>query len=293
MQRNVIFRNPVLPYLLLAPQLLITIVFFFLPGFQAVLMSFQQQDAFGTSVVFVGLENFRQVLTNPDYLASLWRTLYFSFAVTLLSMLLALVLAVAADRVLRSRAVYSTALMVPYAIAPVVAGVLWLFMFNPSIGVLAYVLKQMGVNWNPTLNGDHAMVLVILASAWKQIAYNFLFFLAGLQAIPKSLLEAAAIDGASRTRSFWTIVFPLLSPTTFFLLVVGLVYAFFDTFGVIHAITGGGPAKATETLVYRLYYDGVIALDLGSSAAQSVLLMLMVIGMTMVQFRFVERKVHY
>jgi sn-glycerol 3-phosphate transport system permease protein len=293
MQRNVIFRNPVLPYLLLAPQLLITIVFFFLPGLEAVLMSFQQQDAFGTSVVFVGLENFRQVLGNPDYLASLWRTLYFSFAVTLLSMLPALVLAVAADRVLRSRAVYSTALMVPYAIAPVVAGVLWLFMFNPSIGVLAYVLKQLGVNWNPTLNGDHAMVLVILASAWKQIAYNFLFFLAGLQAIPKSLLEAAAIDGASRSRSFWTIVFPLLSPTTFFLLVVGLVYAFFDTFGVIHAITGGGPAKATETLVYRVYYDGVIALDLGSSAAQSVLLMLMVIGLTMVQFRFVERKVHY
>ena len=293
MQRNVIFRNPVLPYLLLIPQLAITVVFFFLPGFQAVLMSFQQQDAFGISVVYVGLENFRQVMSNPDYLASVWRTLYFSFSVTLLSMVPALVLAVAADRVLRSQTVYNTALMVPYAIAPVVAGVLWLFMFNPSIGVLSYVLKQAGVNWNPILNGDHAMSLVILASAWKQIAYNFLFFLAGLQAIPKSLLEAAAIDGASRSRSFWTIVFPLLSPTTFFLLVVGLVYAFFDTFGVIHAMTGGGPAKATETLVYRVYYDGVIALDLGSSAAQSVLLMLMVIGMTMVQFRFVERKVHY
>ena len=293
MQRNVIFRNPVLPYLLLIPQLAITVVFFFLPGFQAVLMSFQQQDAFGILVVYVGLENFRQVMSNPDYLASVWRTLYFSFSVTLLSMVPALVLAVAADRVLRSQTVYNTALMVPYAIAPVVAGVLWLFMFNPSIGVLSYVLKQAGVNWNPILNGDHAMSLVILASAWKQIAYNFLFFLAGLQAIPKSLLEAAAIDGASRSRSFWTIVFPLLSPTTFFLLVVGLVYAFFDTFGVIHAMTGGGPAKATETLVYRVYYDGVIALDLGSSAAQSVLLMLMVIGMTMVQFRFVERKVHY
>lgn len=293
MQRNVIFRNPLLPYFLLVPQMAITVVFFFLPGFQAVLMSFQQQDAFGISVVYVGLENFRQVLSNPDYLASVWRTLYFSFSVTLLSMVPALVLAVAADRMLRSQTVYNTALMVPYAIAPVVAGVLWLFMFNPSIGVLAYVLKQAGINWNPTLNGNHAMSLVILASAWKQIAYNFLFFLAGLQAIPKSLLEAAAIDGASRSRSFWTIVFPLLSPTTFFLLVVGLVYAFFDTFGVIHAMTGGGPAKATETLVYRVYYDGVIALDLGSSAAQSVLLMLMVIGMTMVQFRFVERKVHY
>ena len=293
MQRKVIFRNPLLPYFLLLPQMAITVVFFFLPGFQAVLMSFQQQDAFGISVVYVGLENFRQVLSNPDYLASVWRTLYFSFSVTLLSMVPALVLAVAADRMLRSQTVYNTALMVPYAIAPVVAGVLWLFMFNPSIGVLAYVLKQAGINWNPTLNGNHAMSLVILASAWKQIAYNFLFFLAGLQAIPKSLLEAAAIDGASRSRSFWTIVFPLLSPTTFFLLVVGLVYAFFDTFGVIHAMTGGGPAKATETLVYRVYYDGVIALDLGSSAAQSVLLMLMVIGMTMVQFRFVERKVHY
>lgn len=293
MQRKVIFRNPLLPYFLLVPQMAITVVFFFLPGFQAVLMSFQQQDAFGISVVYVGLENFRQVLSNPDYLASVWRTLYFSFSVTLLSMVPALVLAVAADRMLRSQTVYNTALMVPYAIAPVVAGVLWLFMFNPSIGVLAYVLKQAGINWNPTLNGNHAMSLVILASAWKQIAYNFLFFLAGLQAIPKSLLEAAAIDGASRSRSFWTIVFPLLSPTTFFLLVVGLVYAFFDTFGVIHAMTGGGPAKATETLVYRVYYDGVIALDLGSSAAQSVLLMLMVIGMTMVQFRFVERKVHY
>ncbi len=293
MQRNVIFNNPVLPYLLLVPQMAITVVFFFLPGFQAVLMSFQQQDAFGTSVVFVGLENFRLVLTNPDYMASLWRTLYFSFSVTVLAMVPALLLAVAADRVLRSQTVYNTALMIPYAIAPVVAGVLWFFMFNPSIGVLSYALKQFGVNWNPTLNGDHAMTLVILASAWKQIAYNFLFFLAGLQAIPKSLLEAAAIDGASRNRAFWTIVFPLLSPTTFFLLVVGLVYAFFDTFGVIHAITGGGPAKATETLVYRVYYDGVIALDLGSSAAQSVLLMLMVIGMTMVQFRFVERKVHY
>lgn len=293
MQRNVIFRNPLLPYLLLLPQMTITVVFFFLPGFQAVLMSFQQQDAFGISVVYVGLENFRQVLSNPDYLASVWRTLYFSFSVTLLSMVPALGLAVAADRLLRSQTVYNTALMVPYAIAPVVAGVLWLFMFNPSIGVLAYVLKQASVNWNPTLDGDHAMSLVILASAWKQIAYNFLFFLAGLQAISKSLLEAAAIDGASRSRSFWTIAFPLLSPTTFFLLVVGLVYAFFDTFGVIHAMTGGGPAKATETLVYRVYYDGVIALDLGSSAAQSVLLMLMVIGLTMVQFRFVERKVHY
>jgi sn-glycerol 3-phosphate transport system permease protein len=293
MQRNVIFRHRWLPYVLLAPQLAVTLIFFFWPGFQAVVMAFQQQDAFGTSVMFVGLENFRLVLSDPAYLESLWRTLYFSVAVTLLAMAPALALAVAADRVIRGRTVYSTALMIPYAIAPAVAGVLWLFMFNPSIGVVSFGLRAIGVDWNPTLDGSDAMWLVILASAWKQVAYNFLFFLAGLQAIPKSLLEAAAIDGASRTRRFWTIVFPLLSPTTFFLLVVGLVYAFFDTFGVIHAVTAGGPAKATEILVYKVYYDGIIALDLGGSAAQSVLLMLMVIGLTMVQFRFVERKVHY
>jgi sn-glycerol 3-phosphate transport system permease protein len=293
MQRNVIFRNRLLPYLLLAPQLAITLVFFFWPGFQALVMAFQLQDAFGTSVVFVGLENFRLVLSDPAYIESLWRTVYFSVAVILLSMVPALALAVAADRVVRGRSFYSTALMIPYAIAPAVAGILWLFMFNPAIGVVSFGLKAIGVDWNPVLDGSDAMWMVILASAWKQVAYNFLFFLAGLQAIPKSLLEAAAIDGASRTRRFWTIVFPLLSPTTFFLLVVGLVYAFFDTFGVIHAVTAGGPAKATEILVYKVYYDGIIAMDLGSSAAQSVLLMLMVIGLTMVQFRFIERKVHY
>lgn len=293
MQRQVIFQNKLLPYLLLAPQLTITLVFFFWPGFQAVVMAFQQQDAFGISVTYVGLENFRWVLSDPSYLETLWRTVYFSVAVTVLSMVPALALAVAADRVIRGRTAYSTALMIPYAIAPAVAGVLWLFMFNPSIGVVSFGLKSIGVDWNPTLDGSDAMWLVILASAWKQVAYNFLFFLAGLQAIPKSLLEAAAIDGASRTHRFWSIVFPLLSPTTFFLLVVGLVYAFFDTFGVIHAVTAGGPAKATEILVYKVYYDGIIALDLGGSAAQSVLLMLMVIGLTAVQFRFIERRVHY
>lgn len=293
MQRQVIFQNKLLPYLLLAPQLSITLVFFFWPGFQAVVMAFQQQDAFGISVTYVGLENFRWVLSDPSYLETLWRTVYFSVAVTVLSMVPALALAVAADRVIRGRTAYSTALMIPYAIAPAVAGVLWLFMFNPSIGVVSFGLKSIGVDWNPTLDGSDAMWLVIFASAWKQVAYNFLFFLAGLQAIPKSLLEAAAIDGASRTHRFWSIVFPLLSPTTFFLLVVGLVYAFFDTFGVIHAVTAGGPAKATEILVYKVYYDGIIALDLGGSAAQSVLLMLMVIGLTAVQFRFIERRVHY
>lgn len=293
MDRRVYFNNRALPYLLLAPQLAITAVFFFWPAGQALFMSLLQQDPFGARVVFVGLENFKAILEDPDYLAALWRTAYFSVAVTLLAMMPALLLAVMADRVARWAAFYKTTLVVPYAIAPAVAGVLWLFMFNPAIGIIAWAMKSAGVDWNPTLNGTHAMWLVILASAWKQIAYNFLFFLAGLQSIPRSLLEAASIDGASEARKFWTVVFPLLSPTTFFLLVVNLVYAFFDTFGVVHAVTGGGPAKATEILVYKVYYDGVHALDLGSSSAQSVILMAIVVALTVVQFRFIERKVHY
>ncbi|MFN9805791.1 MAG: sn-glycerol-3-phosphate ABC transporter permease UgpA [Betaproteobacteria bacterium] len=293
MDRRVYFNNRALPYLLLAPQLAITAVFFFWPAGQALFMSLLQQDPFGARVVFVGLENFKAILEDPDYLAALWRTAYFSVAVTLLAMVPALLLAVMADRVARWAAFYKTTLVVPYAIAPAVAGVLWLFMFNPAIGIIAWAMKSAGVDWNPTLNGTHAMWLVILASAWKQIAYNFLFFLAGLQSIPRSLLEAASIDGASEARKFWTVVFPLLSPTTFFLLVVNLVYAFFDTFGVVHAVTGGGPAKATEILVYKVYYDGVHALDLGSSSAQSVILMAIVVALTVVQFRFIERKVHY
>ncbi|MCX7961245.1 MAG: sn-glycerol-3-phosphate ABC transporter permease UgpA [Burkholderiales bacterium] len=293
MQRRVVFPNRVLPYVLLAPQLAVTVVFFLWPAGQAMFMSLLQQDPFGLRVTFVGLANFRAVLADPDYVAAFWRTVYFSLAVTALAMVPALVLAVMADRVLRAAAFYKTALIVPYAIAPAVAGVLWLFMFNPAIGSLAWVLKQLGVAWNPVLDGTHAMLLVILAAAWKQVAYNFVFFLAGLQAIPRTLLEAAAIDGAGEMRKFWTIVFPLLSPTTFFLLVVNVVYAFFDTFGVIHAVTGGGPAKATEILVYKVYYDGVHALNLGSSSAQSVILMAIVIALTMIQFRYIERRVHY
>jgi sn-glycerol 3-phosphate transport system permease protein len=293
MDRKVYFNNKALPYLLLAPQLAVTAVFFFWPAGQALFMSVLQQDPFGARVVFVGLENFAALIAEPDYLAAMWRTAWFSLAVTLFAMVPALLLAVMADRVVRWATFYKTTLIVPYAIAPAVAGVLWLFMFNPAIGSVAWVMKSLGVDWNPTLNGTHAMWLVILASAWKQIAYNFLFFLAGLQSIPRSLLEAASIDGASEARKFWTVVFPLLSPTTFFLLVVNLVYAFFDTFGVVHAVTGGGPAKATEILVYKVYYDGVHALDLGSSSAQSVILMAIVIGLTFVQFRFIERKVHY
>jgi sn-glycerol 3-phosphate transport system permease protein len=292
-ERRVTFPQKGLPYLLILPQLVVTLVFFFWPGAQAVYMSLLQQDPFGASVRFVGLENFALVFADEGYIAAFWRTLFFSFAVTVLAMVPALWLAVMCDRVIKGATFYTTAMLIPYAIAPAVAGVLWLFMFNPSIGVLAWWLKALGVDWNPTLDGSDAMLLVILASAWKQVAYNFLFFLAGLQAIPKSLLEAAAIDGARPMRRFWTIVFPLLSPTTFFLLVVGLVYAFFDTFGVISAVTQGGPATATETLVYKVYKDGVHNLDLGGSAAQSVVLMVIVIALTMIQFRFVERRVHY
>jgi sn-glycerol 3-phosphate transport system permease protein len=293
MERKVVFPQKGLPYLLLAPQLVITLVFFFWPGGQALYMSFLQQDPFGQSVRFVGLENFRLIFEDPEYLQTVWRTFYFALAVTILAMVPALLLAVMADRVIKGSTAYTTAMLVPYAVAPAVAGVLWLFMFNPSIGVVAWWMKALGVDWNPALDGSDAMWLVIVASAWKQVAYNFLFFLAGLQAIPKSLLEAAAIDGARPMRRFWTIVFPLLSPTTFFLLVVGLVYAFFDTFGVINAVTQGGPANATEILVFKVYKDGIQNLDLGSSAAQSVVLMAIVIALTMIQFRFVEKRVHY
>ncbi|MGL5001705.1 MAG: sn-glycerol-3-phosphate ABC transporter permease UgpA [Casimicrobium sp.] len=293
MQRRVIFSNQLLPYLLLAPQLAITLVFFFWPAGQAIHMSLLQQDAFGQSVTFVGLQNFKDVLCDPDYRATLWRTLIFSGAVAICALVPALLFALMAERVVRGATFYRTVLVLPYAIAPAVAGVLWLFLFSPSIGVVAYFLKKLGVDWNPKLDGNDAMILVIMAAAWKQISYNFLFFLAGLQSIPKALLEAASIDGAGEWRKFRTIIFPLLSPTTFFLLVVNIVYAFFDTFGIIDAVTSGGPAKATEVLVYKVYYDGVHALNLGSSAAQSVILMGIVIVLTAIQFRYVEKKVHY
>lgn len=293
MQRRVIFNNKLLPYLLLTPQLAVTLVFFFWPAGQAIHMSVLQQDAFGQSVTFVGLENFKEVLSDPDYRATLWRTVIFSTAVAVCALVPALLFAVMAERVIRGATFYRTVLVLPYAIAPAVAGVLWLFMFSPSIGIVGYWLKWFGIDWNPKLDGSDAMILVIMAAAWKQISYNFLFFLAGLQSIPKALLEAASIDGAGEWRKFRTIIFPLLSPTTFFLLVVNIVYAFFDTYGIIDTVTNGGPAKATEILVYKVYYDGVIALNLGSSAAQSVILMAIVIVLTAIQFRYVEKKVHY
>ena len=293
MERRVIFSNKLLPYLLLAPQLAVTLVFFFWPAGQAIHMSVLSQDAFGQSVTFVGLDNFKEVLNDPDYLKTLWRTLIFSGAVAVCALVPALLFAVMAERVVRGANFYRTVLVLPYAIAPAIAGVLWLFMFSPSIGIVAYGLKKLGIDWNPRLDGNDAMALVIMAAAWKQVSYNFLFFLAGLQSIPKALLEAASIDGAGEWRKFRTIVFPLLSPTTFFLLVVNIVYAFFDTFGIIDAVTSGGPAKATEVLVYKVYYDGVHALNLGSSSAQSVILMAIVIVLTAIQFKYVERKVHY
>jgi sn-glycerol 3-phosphate transport system permease protein len=293
MQRRVTFNNKFLPYLLLAPQVAITLVFFFWPAWQAIQLSVVQQDAFGQHSTFVGLTNFKELFTDPDYVKTLIRTLIFSSAVALTALIPALILAIMCERVVRGATFYRTLLVLPYAVAPAVAGVLWLFMFSPSVGIVAYGLKKLGMNWNPRLNGDHAMALIIMAAAWKQISYNFLFFLAGLQSIPKALLEAAAIDGASNWKRFWTITFPLLSPTTFFLLVVNIVYAFFDTFGIIDAVTSGGPAKATEVLVYKVYYDGVHALNIGSSAAQSVVLMVIVVALTAIQFRYVERKVHY
>ncbi len=293
MDRRVIFNNKFLPYMLLAPQLAVTLVFFFWPAGQAIQMSVMEQDAFGLTKTFVGLANFKELFADPEYLKTFWRTLVFSGAVAFCALVPALLFALMAERVVRGATFYRTVLVLPYAIAPAVAGVLWLFMFNPSVGIVAYWLKKLGIDWNPKLDGNDAMILVVMAAAWKQISYNFLFFLAGLQSIPKALLEAASIDGAGEWHKFRTIIFPLLSPTTFFLLVVNIVYAFFDTFGIIDAVTAGGPAKATEVLVYKVYYDGVVALNLGTSSAQSVILMAIVIVLTAIQFRYVEKKVHY
>ena len=279
--------------LLVAPQLLISFVFFFYPSGQAIWNSLFLPDPFGLKTEFVGLDNFRFLLSDPYYLASFKTTIIFSTAVSVSSMALGLYLAALADRLIKGAGVYQTLLIWPYAIAPAIAGVLWLFMFNGNIGLASYYLKALGYEWNHTLKGDQAMFLVILASSWGRISYNFLFFLAGLQAIPKSIIEAAAIDGASFWKRFGTIVIPLLSPITFFLLVVNIVYAFFDTFGVIHTITSGGPEQSTTILVYKVFSDGFVSLDLGSSAAQSVILLVLVGILTVIQFKYIERKVHY
>jgi sn-glycerol 3-phosphate transport system permease protein len=293
MEKRSVFGHRLFPYALLVPQIAITLIFFYWPAIQAVWQSFLLQDAFGLSTSFIWFDNYRDLLSQPEYFHTIATTLFFSAAVAILSLSCALLLATQADKHLAGAGVYRTLLIWPYAVAPAVAGVLWGFMFQPSLGVIARGLRDMGIDWNPLLNGNHAMTMVVLAATWKQISYNFLFFLAGLQAIPRSVLEAAAIDGARPFRRFWTITFPLLSPTTFFLIVVNIVYAFFDTLGTIDAMTGGGPAKATETLVYKVYADGKLGGDLGGSAVQSVILMVIVIALTAIQFRYVEKKVTY
>ena len=293
MLKRVHFPSSPLPYLLVAPQIIITIIFFIWPASQAMYQSLLIEDAFGLSQEFVWFENFEYLAQDEQYLGTFWRTIFFSICVASLSMGFALLLAGFADRVVRGALAYRTMLIWPYAVAPVLAGALWMFMFNPTLGIFPYILEVIGYDWNHYLNGYQAMFLVILAAAWKQVAYNFLFYLAAMQSIPRSIIEAAAIDGAGPMRRFWTIIFPLLSPTTFFLLVVNAVYAFFDTFGIIHAVTQGGPANATTILVYKVYNDGFVGLDLGGSAAQSVILMVLVISMTVVQFRFIEKRVQY
>ncbi|RDI26320.1 carbohydrate ABC transporter membrane protein 1 (CUT1 family) [Pseudacidovorax intermedius] len=293
MEKRVLFRSSWLPWVLIAPQMAVILVFFFWPASQAVLQSMQSEDAFGTSTVFVGLENFQHLFQDPAYIESFKVTAIFSVLVAGCGIALSLVLAIFADRILRGALAYKTFLIIPYAVAPAVAGVLWVFMFSPSIGVVAYGLRKMGYDWNHLINSNQALSLIVVAAVWKQISYNFLFFLAGLQSIPKALIEAASIDGAGPLRRFWTIQFPLLSPTTFFLLVINVVYAFFDTFALVHATTEGGPGRDTAILVYKVWHDGFRALDLGGSAAQSVVLMLIVVALTVVQFRYVEKKVQY
>ena len=293
MEKRVFFRSGWLPWLLLAPQMAVILVFFFWPAGQALLQSLQQQDPFGTSIEFVGFDNFRQLFDDASYVESFKTTALFSVLVAGIGISLSLALAVFADRIVRGGTFYKTMLILPYAVAPAVAAVLWVFMFSPSLGVVAYALGKVGIDWNHLLNSGHAMTLIVMASVWKQISYNFLFFLAGLQSIPKSLIEAAAIDGARPWRRFWTVQFPLLSPTTFFLLVINVVYAFFDTFAIVDAATQGGPGKDTAILVYKVYYDGFKAMDLGGSAAQSVVLMAIVVLLTVIQFRYVEKKVNY
>ena len=292
-KQEIYFQSRWLPWALVAPQVIIVVLFFFWPAGQALVQSFQQSDAFGITTQWVGFENFRALMNDPAYWYSFKVTAVFSILVACIGIGLALILAVFADRVTRATVIYRTLLIWPYAVAPAVAGVMWLFLFSPSVGVIAQLLGMVGVQWNALLNSDHAMALIVVASVWKQISYNFLFFLAGLQSIPRAIMEAATLDGAGPWHRFWSMQLPLLSPVFFFLLVINIVYAFFDTFGIIDATTQGGPGKETEILVYKVYFDGFKALDLGSSAAQSVILMAIVILLTAVQFKFIEKKVNY
>jgi sn-glycerol 3-phosphate transport system permease protein len=293
MEKRVTFNERWLPYLLVAPQIVITLVFFFWPSGQAIWQSVISEDAFGGNTQFIWFDNFIHLLSDPNYHASARLTLVFSFLVASLGLAISLLLAVMADRIIRGASLYKNILVWPYAVAPAVVGVLFGFLFNPSVGVVAWALAAIGLEFNYVINGNQALVLVVIAAVWGQVSYNFLFFLAGLQSIPKSLIEAAAIDGAGPGRRFWDIVFPLLSPTGFFLLVINIIYAFFGTFGIIGSLTQGGPGQATNILIWKVYNDGFRGQDLGGSSAQSVILMIVVIALTFVQFRFIERRVHY
>jgi sn-glycerol 3-phosphate transport system permease protein len=293
MENRAIFSGKLLAFLLVAPQLAISLIFFYWPAAQALWQSFLVQDAFGLSTEFVWFENYVELLKTPEYYQAIGVTFVFSSLVVIFSLAIGLLLAVMANRNIKGVQLYRTFLIIPYAVAPAVASVLFIFMFQPGLGMFARGLQRWGIDWNPVLNGTHAMILVIIVAVWNQISYNFLFFLAGLQSIPKSVIEAAAIDGARPIRRFWTIVFPLLSPTTFFLIVVNITYAFFNTLGIIDTATGGGPNGATQTLVYKVFLDGKGGSDLGGSAAQSVILMIIVVILTAIQFRYVEKKVHY
>jgi sn-glycerol 3-phosphate transport system permease protein len=293
MEKRVTFNERWLPYLLVAPQLIITLVFFFWPSGQAIWQSVLLEDVFGGNSKFIWFDNFTHLFNDAAYYNSARITLVFSFLVASIGLILSLFLAVMADRVIRGASVYKTILVLPYAVAPAVAGVLFGFLFNPSVGIVAWALAVIGLEFNYVINGNQALLLVVFASVWSQVSYNFLFFLAGLQLIPKSLIEAAAIDGAGPGKRFWDIVFPLLSPTGFFLLVINVIYAFFGTFGIIGSLTQGGPGQATNILIWKVYNDGFRGQDLGGSSAQSVILMIVVIALTIVQFRFIERRVHY
>ena len=293
MEKRVTFHERWLPYLLVAPQIVITLIFFFWPSGQAIYQSVLTEDAFGGNTKFVWFDNFTHLFSDSGYFAAVRLTLVFSALVASIGLAVSLLLAVMADRVIRGASVYKMILVWPYAVAPAVAGVLWGFLFNPSVGVVAWLLAKVGLDFNYVMNGNQALILVVIAAVWSQVSYNFLFFLAGLQSIPKSLIEAAAIDGAGPGRRFWDIVFPLLSPTGFFLLVINIIYAFFGTFGIVGSLTQGGPGQATNILVWKVYNDGFRGQDLGGSSAQSVILMIVVIALTFVQFRFIERRVHY
>jgi sn-glycerol 3-phosphate transport system permease protein len=292
--RRAVFKNRLLPYLLVLPQVAVTVVFFFWPALESLRLSFFRTSPFGDRQVFVGLENFLRLLAAPDYYQAIVNTFVFALGVTGIGVGAGLLVAALATQHIRGLTAYRTALLWPYGIAPPVAGIIFLFIFHPSYGVLPYWLSFVTTyEFNWLVKGWIAMTLVVVATAWTHVGYNIAFFLAGLLAIPTSVLEAASVDGAGGLRRFRAIVFPLLSPITFYLVVVNLIFAFFASFGVIKAVTQGGPGNATEILVYKVYKDGFIGLNLGSSAAQSVLLMAIVIGLTALQFRFLEKKVTY